>query len=177
MLAVTTINVRGQREAIKLLDSLSDRELQNRTRRGTRAGAAIFRGSVRREAKARPDIPDSFAETATKGHRTPVGTSTGPTSPLLNIFESGAASHPIIPGQKGGAPSRPGRRRATRPTMTGKGALAGPAGERWRDSGFFSRAPVRHPGMAARPLIGPIFERDEDEATQAALDKFLEGIR
>lgn len=172
-----TVNVRGQKEAIRLLDSLSGNELQNRVRRGTRAGAKVFREETRSEAKARSDIPDSFAKTATKGHRTPVGTSTGPTSPLLNIFEVGAGSHPIVPGQSGGAPIRRGRGGATRPTSTGKGALAGTKGERWRGSDFFTRAAVRHPGMTARPLIGPIFEAKDDEATNAALDSILEGIR
>lgn len=145
-----TVNVRGQKEAVRLLDSLSGNELQNRVRRGTRAGAKVFREEVRSQARSRSDIPDSFARTATKGHRTPVGTSTGPTSPLLNIFEPGAGVHPI--GGRGQVLSNPAE-------------------------GFFARGPVSHPGMAARPLIGPIFEAKDDEATNAALDSILEGIR
>lgn len=152
---MTTINVRGIPEAKELLDDLSGQELQNRVRRGTRAGAAVFREDVRREARSRADIPNSFAKTATRGHRNPVGTSTGPISPLLSIFEGGATSHPI------GEPGQP---------LTNAKDLHG-------DDAFFARGPVHHPGMAARPLIGPIFQRDEGEATEAAMDALLEGIR
>lgn len=176
MLAVTTISLRGDEEARDLLDSLSGNELQNRVRRGTRAGAKVFREDVRSEAKSRPDIPDSFARTQTKGHRMPVGTSTGPTSPLLNIFEPGAGEHTIAPGSRGGAPARRGRR-ATAGSSTGRSVLVGKAGEHYRTTAFFARGPVLHPGMSARPLIGPIFDRDEDEASDKAMDEILEGIR
>lgn len=144
------VDIRGIPEAQKLLDTLSGRELQNRVRRGTRAGAKVFREEVRAQARARGDIPDRFAKTATRGHRSPVGTSTGPTSPLLNIFEPGAGPHPI--GARGQLLVNP-------------------------DAGFFARGPVRHPGMAARPLIGPIFEAKQGEASEKALDSIMEGIR
>lgn len=147
---MATVVVKGADEAQKLLRSLSGRELQNRTRRGTRAGAAVFRTAVRAAARSRSDLPDSFARTATRGHRSPVGTSTGPTSPLLNIFEGGAGAHEI-----GGAGQ----------------VLVN------READFFARGPVHHPGMDARPLIGPVFDDKEDEATEAAMATIMAGIR
>ena len=170
------IRVTGTKEAQKLCRSLSGRELQNRTRRGTRAGAKVFRTKVRAEAKSRSDIPDSFAKTKTRGHRTPVGTSTGPTSPLLNIFEQGATGHTIKPGRSGTGrttPTRPGRMGH----YTGTGVLAGPGGEHYRGRDFFARGPVHHPGMGARPLIGPVFDSEQEKASQAAMDEFLRGLR
>lgn len=153
------VSLRGTKEARELLDSLSGKELQNRTRRATRKGAAIFRAEVRSEARSRSDIPNSFAKTATRGHRTPVGTSIGPTSPLLNIFEEGAGAHTIAPGAK-----------------SGKLVLSGKAGDRWRSQDFVASDPVSHPGMGARPLIGPIFDAKEEEASNAAMDELLRGI-
>lgn len=173
------IVVRGTREARKLCESLSGKELQNRTRRATRAGAAVFRRKVRSEAKRRSDIPDSFARTKTRGHRTPVGTSTGPTSPLLNIFEPGAGAHVIAPGWEGtGMASRgPGRPVPRTGSFTGKLLLSGKAGDRWRSRDFVASGPVTHPGMAARPFVDPIFESEKDEASETAMDTFLEGLR
>lgn len=150
------VDVRGTAEAKELLETLSGRELQNRMRRATRKGAAVFRAEVRSEAKRRSDIPDSFARTKTRGHRTPVGTSTGPTSPLLNIFEPGAGRHTIAPV---------------------KLLLSGQGGSRWRQRDFVASEPVSHPGMAARPLIGPIFDAHEDEASEAAMTELMAGIR
>ncbi len=149
MLDVTTIDVRGDKEAIALLDSLSGNELQNRTRRGTRAGAKVMRDEGKAEARARSELPKSYRRFKTKGHRTPVGTSTGPTTPLLNIFEGGAGRHSI------GDPGQP---------------LVN------QDAGFFARGPVSHPGMGARPFVGPVFERTKDEASDKAMDAFLEGL-
>lgn len=151
------VKVDGVEEARELLEDLSGRELENRVRRGTRAGAAIFRAKVRAEAKGRSDLPDSFAKTRTRSHRNPVGTSTGPTSPLLNIFEGGAGAHPISPDSAA--------------------VMAGPGGERWRSRGFFSAGTVQHPGMGARPLIGPIFDAHQDQASEAAMDEVLRGLR
>jgi hypothetical protein len=145
-----TVSLRGGREARKLLDSLSGRELQNRTRRGSRRAAKVFRTAGKAEAKSRADLPDSFARFATKGHRTPVGTSTGPTSPLLNIFEGGAGIHRI------GAP----------------GQLLYNA-----DAAFMARGPVTHPGMDARPFIAPVFAENNAEASERAMDDILAGIR
>ena len=168
--------VRGTREAKQLLESLSGKELQNRTRRATRAGAAVFRRKVRSEAKARSDIPDSFARTKTRGHRTPVGTATGPTSPLLNIFEPGAGVHTIAPGWSGTGRGT-ATRRARRGTFTGKLLLSGKGGEHYRARDFVASGPVTHPGMAARPFVEPIFESEKDEASETAMDTYLEGLR
>jgi hypothetical protein len=136
------IDVRGLPETKKLLDSFTGNELQNRVRRGTRAGAKIMRTELRKQATG-SQFPKSFRKTATRGHRTPVGTSTGPKSPLINIFEGGADQHRI--GKQGQALFN--------------------AGE-----GFFARGPVLHPGMAPRPLIGPVFDATKDRAAEAAMD-------
>lgn len=171
-----TITVSGTKEARQLCRSLSGRELQNRTRRGTRAGAKVFRTKARAEAKSRPDIPDSFAVTKTRGHRNPVGTSTGPTSPLLNIFEQGADDHTIAPGWQGS-----GRATVTRGArsgmFTGRLLLSGKGGEHYRSRDFVAGEPVHHPGMGARPLIGPVFDSEQEKASQAAMDEFLRGLR
>lgn len=150
-----TLSLRGGKEARALLDSLSGRELQNRTRRATRAGAAVFRREVRAQAKSRGDIPDSFAKTDTQSHRSPISTSTGPSSPLHRIFEGGAGVHSIGEGQ----------------------VLSGAGGEHFRNAPFFARGTVSHPGMRARPLTIPIFGQKNEEAGEAAMDEMLEGIR
>lgn len=154
-----TYDLRGGKEARELLDSLSGRELQNRTRRGTRRGAAIFRAEARRRAGT-GGIPSRFKKTRTRGHRTPVGTSTGPTSPLLNIFEGGAGRHAI---------GRGGQILTNLNTRREAGTEQGPP--------FFARGPVSHPGMAARPLVGPVFEAKKEDAAEAAMDEMLRGIR
>jgi hypothetical protein len=157
VLAVSvTVSLRGDREIRKLLDSLSGRELNNRTRRATRAGASVMRADLRRRA-ASAEFPRSFRRTLTRNHRNPLGTSVGPGSPLINIFEGGAGGHTIAPSNSP--------------------LLAGPAGKRWRDAPFLASEPVSHPGMGARPLIGPVFEATKDEAARKAMDTMLEGIR
>lgn len=154
------VRVNGTAEARRLTEHLEGREMQNRTRRATRRGAVVFRTAVRAEARSRSDIPDSFAKSKTRGHRTPVGTSTGPTSPLLNIFEEGTKPHMIAPGAE-----------------SHKLLLSGHAGERWRSRDFVAGEPVRHPGMSARPIIGPVFAAKQDEAAEAAMDEYLRGLR
>lgn len=158
-----TVSLRGGKEARKMLDSLSGRELQNRVRRGSRRGAAIFRAEVRSRAGS-GGIPRSFKKTATRGHRTPVGTSTGPTSPLLNIFEVGAGRHEIAPGKLAASGNRPM-------------LLSGRAGEHYRSSDFAASMPVSHPGMGARPLIAPVFAAKQDEASEAAMNEVLAGLK
>lgn len=148
----STVNVRGKKEAAQLLDSLSGRELRNRTRRGVRSAAKVLRTELRSQARSRGDLPKSFAKTATKNHDNPIATSVGPTSPLLNIFEGGAEAHEI-----GG---------------TGQ-LLHSQQGEPL----FAARGPVKHPGMEARPLIGPVFDAKEDDAGDAAILTIFEGIR
>lgn len=160
-----TVSLRGQRDVRKLLDSLSGRELLNRTRRATRAGAAVMRRDLRSRVN-QPQYPRSFKKIATKNttHGGPSGmspaTSVGPTSPLLNIFEPGAGQHAELPGTR----------------TSGAALLGGPAGEHYRTEPMRARR-VMHPGMAARPLIAPAFEATKDEAADKALDKLLEGLR
>jgi hypothetical protein len=144
------VTIKGTKEARKLLNELSDRELQNRTRRGTRAGAKVLRTAYRAEVRGRSDVPRSFRRTRTRNHRSPLGTSTGPSSPLINIFEVGAKAHAI---------GKPGQ------------VLTNPA------AGFFARGPVAHPGMSARPTIEPVFEREQDDASDATLEAILEGLK
>ena len=147
-----TIDLRGDEEVRALIDALSGRELQNRTRRATRAGVAVMRPVLRARAKE-PRYPSSYAETIkTRGHRD-LSTSVGPTTSLLNIFEGGAGRHTIAPRH------RP--------------VLANPEAAR----PFFSAGPVSHPGVRAIPIIGPVFEETREPAAEAALDKLMEGIR
>jgi hypothetical protein len=148
------VDIRGMKETRDLLESFSGNELQNRVRRGTRAGAKVMRAELRKQA-ADPKFPRSFRRTKTRGHRTPVGTSVGPTSPLINIFEGGAGWHVIAP-KAGGVLSNFGDRREA-------------AGD-YRGGIFFARGPVSHPGMEARPLIGPVFDATKDKAAEAAID-------
>lgn len=144
--------VDGIPEARELLGELSGQQLQNRVRRGTRAGAGVFRGHIRSEASSRSDLPRTFRKTRTRPHRNPVGTSVSTASPLWTIFEGGAAGHPV------GAPGQ---------------LLHSQQGEPF----FAARGPVNHPGMGARPLTTPIFERYHDDAGEAALDAVFEGLR
>jgi hypothetical protein len=147
------VDVRGLLETRELLESFTGNQLQNRVRVATRAGAKVMRTEVRQRATG-SQYPRSFRKTATRGHRTPVGTSTGPTSPLLNIFEGGADQHAI----------------------GGRGQVLSNFENRRQEAGgyhgglFFARGPVGHPGMGARPLIGPVFEATKDEAAEAAMD-------
>lgn len=145
------VSLRGDREVRELLDSLSGRELANRTRRATRAGVAVMRPVLRARAKD-PKYPRSYAKIATKGHRD-LSTSIGPVSPLWNIFEGGAGPHRIAPKH---AP-----------------VLSNPD----TSPPFFSRGPVMHPGVRALPFTVPVFEETKDKASDAALDKLLDGIR
>ncbi|MES2210960.1 MAG: hypothetical protein V4515_12380 [Chloroflexota bacterium] len=153
------VSLRGDREIAKVIDSLSGRELQNRTRRATRAGAKVFRQGLRQRVTG-SQYPKAYRKLATKNHRNG-STSTGPVSPLLNIFEGGAGIHAI------GAPGQLLSNFATR-------REAGPA----HAGGFFmARGPVSHPGVKAIPLIAPEFAADQDKASSAAMDKLTEGLR
>lgn len=164
------VTLRGDKEIRKLLESLSERELQNRMRRATRAGVAV----MRRELKVRAaggDYPKTFQKIATRSStRGGIRTQTGPTSPLLHIFEEGAKPHRIAPAAAGGIrTSRGGARSVVDSSSTG--VLSNP------DAGFFARGPVNHPGMAARPLIAPVFASTKDRAGVVAMDKLTEGLR
>lgn len=155
----TIVDVRGVPGALRALDRYDGKELQNRLRRGARAGAAQFRDELRAEAKARSDLPRSFSRTKTKtttrGGRSgrDIQVSVRPKSPLFNIFEPGAGQHTIPAGAAG---------------------LGGPAGEsgwtsegRKRPADFFSRSAVSHPGMEARPLLPAVFARRVGRAEDA----------
>ena len=164
------VSLRGDKEVRKLLDSLSGQELQNRTRRATRAGAAVMRVDLRRRARS-GRYPESFRKIATRSStRGGIKTQVGPVSPLHNIFEGGAGVHAIAP--RGPGSIRRSRSGVRSVVDTGsRGVLSNP------DAGFFSATPVRHPGMAARPLTTPAFEATKDAAAEAAIDKLLEGLR
>lgn len=147
-----TVDVRGLRQAGALFDALSGQELQNRTRRATRAGTKLQRKELREQARSRSDLPRSFSKTRTANHRNPLGSSVGPSSSLINIFEPGAQPHVIgQPGQM----------------------LHSQQGEKL----FVARGPVNHPGMDARPLIGPVFDATHDDAAEAAMDELVRGLR
>lgn len=148
--ASVSIDWQGLPEVRKMLAQFNERELNNRTRRALRAGAKVMRDELRREGR-RSDLPRTFRKTRTRSHRNPLGVSVAPASPLSPIFEHGARSHEI---------GRGGAILANRDTS----------------ASFFARGPVRHPGMAARPVIAPAFARGEDRATRAFGDVLFEGI-
>lgn len=141
-----TVDFTNLPECKAMLEEFSGSKLNNRMRRGLRAGAKVFRTEMRSQASARSDLPKSFRATRTRAHRNPLGVSVSPKSPLSTIFEHGAKPHVIAPkkgiltnaGDPGGAPL------------------------------FFSHGPVDHPGMDARPLIAPVF----DAAQRRAEDEF-----
>lgn len=158
MAAQLDVRVEGGEQVRRMLRQYQDPELIRRMRRGTRAGAAVFRKGIRSQARSRSDIPDFFAKTKTRsstrgGH---ISTQTGPSSPLFNIFEGGAKSHEIAPGRMGIG----GR----------KMLLSGKAGQRWRKRGFVASMPVRHPGMRARPLAEPVFQGSLGAAKRAVAE-------
>lgn len=144
-----TLDVRGLPETKAMLAKVEGQQLQNRTRRALRAGAAVFRKELRSEAASRDDLPRTFRKTRTKAHRTPLGISVRPNSPLLSIFEGGAKQHPI--GSSGQILSNP-------------------------EAGFFARGPVSHPGMEARPILEPAFNAAEDEASDAFTRELFAGL-
>lgn len=94
------IDWRGLPEAKALLESFQGQPLQNRVRRGMRAGAAVWRRKIRSAGNAGwPNRPATFNKTRTRPHRTPIGISVSPQSPLSNIFEGGAKPHAIPIGK------------------------------------------------------------------------------
>jgi hypothetical protein len=157
---MATVRILGLAGAEKAVDGLTGPALQNRLRRGVRAGAKPFQAALR-SAAASADVPRSFTKVPAAKVSTHGGASgrdvvarVRPKSPLFNIFEPGAKRHTIAP------------RRA--------GALGGPAGSgtwdgigRKRGADFFSRGPVDHPGMAAHPLLPAAFAAGESAAQDA----------
>jgi len=85
----------------------------------------------------------------------PLGVSISPQSLLSNIFEHGAKPHKI--GDAGALLSNYNR--------TSRGEPA-----------FAARGPVKHPGMAAHPFIGPVFDRSHPAAQRAFAKVLFEGI-
>lgn len=149
MTARFDIDLRGDKEVQEMLGQFIGRQLVNRIRRMVRAGAAVFRTALRDEARSRGDLPVSFAKTRTKAHRNPIGVSVRVASPLVNIFEHGAVSHPIGGGGQ---------------------LLANP------EAGFVARGPVSHPGMAARPIYGPVFAASHGDAEEEVERELWEGV-
>ena len=148
-----TIDLSGEPEVQKLLSEFDTRQLNNRTRRALRAGAKPIRDEMRRRGKSRgdwPARPKSFAKTRTRGHRNPLGVSISPQSPLSNIYEKGAKGHTIAP-------------RHSRDLVN-------------RETGFYARGAVEHPGVSARPFIEPVFEAADDKAKAAFAAVLFEGI-
>jgi hypothetical protein len=154
--AGVTFDIQGMPEVQRMLDQVQGRELNNRMRRSLRRGAGVFRDELRAQARARADLPKTFAKTRTRAHRNPLGVSVSPQSPLSSIFEGGAGRHTISAGAGG--------------------ILAGRAGDRSRPAAFIARGAVSHPGMAARPLIGPVFDASQGRASDAFTDELFEGI-
>jgi len=152
------VDVQGLPETKRLLAELDERQLQNRMRRALRAGAKVMRQELRRQAASRSDLPRSFRKTRTRSHRNPLGVSVSPKSPLSNIFEPGAPRH--SGGRAGQLPSN----------ASGEAARGG-------EPLFGAWGPVSHPGMAARPLIAPVFAAAERPAEKAVGDTLFEGIR
>lgn len=149
----------GLEEAQALFKQV-DRELNNRMRRALRRGAKVFREGLRDEARSRSDLPRSFRKTRTRPHRNPLGVSVSPSSSLSNIFERGATTHQI--GKAGQLLSNFATRREK--------------ADKHRGGFFFARGPVTHPGIGARPFIGPVFEATEAAAQRAIADELFKGI-
>lgn len=173
-MAITAVHLEGLPAVRKMLDQFEGQQLQNKMRVAVRAGLKPFQTQLKFEGDT-PGHPHSFTKVpagkvSTHGGESgrAIEGSVRPSSPLLNIFEPGAGAHTIAPGSS--VTGRPGRK-GGKPR---KAALAGPAGGsgwdnvgRKRKGAFFSRGPVRHPGMSARPIIPAAFAAAEGAATDA----------
>ncbi len=89
------MDLSGMAEVRQMLDQFTGKEMNNRTRRAARAGAAVFRKAMRRKGGSWAARPRTFYKTRTRGHRIPIGVSVSPQSPLSTIFEHGAKPHAI----------------------------------------------------------------------------------
>jgi len=154
------LDIRGLPEVRKMLGEVQGAKLNVRMRRGLRSGARVMREEMRSQARSRTDLPRTFAKTRTRSHRNPLGVSVGPKSPLLSIFEHGAQRHSI--GKAGQLLSNLESRRQ-----------AGPSQGR----PFLARGPISHPGMAARPFIGPVFDAAEHPASEAMADELFKDLK
>ncbi len=162
--------IEGIPGALRALDELAPKDRSNAMRRAVRAGLQPMRRQLQFEGDT-PGHPHSFTKVPPPRISTRGGASgreiegyVRPKSPLFNIFEPGAKAHTITPGEKGFNSYRPSRPYPTKARKSGKAALAGPAGgSAWTNEGrkrpaaFFSRSAVRHPGMAARPILPAAF--------------------
>lgn len=186
---MSTLDVRGLPETKAMLEQFTGRELVNRMRRAVRAGGNEFKEALEETAAAEPtgNLPKTFQKArvrvSSSMRRGGVPTAiVRPKSPLFNIFEPGAGAHTITPGirlQNSARPSRPSGTTGGanyNVTRRGRPVLAGAAGQRWRGAAFFSLAPVRHPGMRARPILPTAFASGKDDAARAATRKLFEGV-
>jgi hypothetical protein len=92
--AGVTVDIRGLPEVKKLLDQFDERQINNRMRRGLRAGVAVFRKELRNRTRS-GRYPRKMRATRTRSHRNPLGVSVSPVSQLAPIFEHGAKAHAI----------------------------------------------------------------------------------
>ncbi len=183
-------HVEGMPEVRRMLAQFEGRQLQNKMLKAVRRGAKPFQSTLKATAAAEPtgNVPASFQKVRAPKVSTRGGASgrdieayVRPRSPLFNIFQPGATAHTIAPNEF--VTGRPGRRggihldRHGREVGRRKAALAGPPGEatwtptgRKRGARFFSRRPVRHPGMAPRDILSPAFRAGERAATDAIAD-------
>lgn len=159
---MATIDLRGLPEVNKMLGQFEGAPLRNRTRRALRGAGAVYRKRMRSGGnRGWAKRPKSFYQTRTRNHQNPLSVSVAPKSPLSTIFEGGASDHRI--GASGQVLSNFGSRRQGGADFSG---------------GFFSaRGPVSHPGVAARPFVGPIFTEGENEAKDAFTKELFEGIK
>lgn len=94
-----SLDLQGLPECQAMIAQFEGKELNNRARRGLRAGIRVLRGPLRQKASG-GGFPRKFRRTRTRSHRNPIGVSVSPGSPLSTIFEHGAKPH-AIPITKG----------------------------------------------------------------------------
>jgi hypothetical protein len=157
---MTAVLITGADEILKVLDGLDGKDRQNTERRAVRAAAKPFQASLK-SAAASADVPRSFQKVPAAKISTHGGASgravvakVRPSSPLFNIFQPGAGAPQI-------APKAPPRQFG----QVGSGSWD-PAGRKRPDT-FAAHGPVRHPGLAARDILGPAFAEAEAAAMQA----------
>jgi hypothetical protein len=91
-----SVDITGEQAVKDMLEQVQGRQLNNRMRRGLRAGAGVFRKAMRGRGGGNwPRRPKSFHKTRTRPHRIPLGVSVSPQSPLSTIYEHGARPHAI----------------------------------------------------------------------------------
>lgn len=181
-----SIDLRGLPAVRRLLATVDDKERTNRERRAVRAAGNVFKPVLAAAARSRHgsgsgNVPASFSRirvrvsSSNRRGRQPTAI-IKPRSPLFNIFEPGAGAHQIVPGSAGHNSSRPSRPTGTHSHKTGKRALGGPAGQggwdavgRKRPGAFFTTKPVRHPGLAARPILPGAFSSGVAPAEAVAI--------